>query len=321
MLRAGFTLVELLVAIAISAVLLALLIPAVAAGRASARRLTCVNNLKQVGLAAQSRVSSYGTFPYDGVPLDSSRDEGSVWEQVASSLEMSDVPLVGKDGKPRSLPLLVCPSDSETDEHSGLSNYHWSDGYGEQAASAGVYFARSTGSNASAPVKPSDIADGLSNTALVSEVLLSYPTDRVPPARATTEADGVAEPLRFRWYVDKTYLQPDEFQAFVAACRAQRTFVTPHGFVRSGLGDWTTGVYDHGVPPNSPGCLPGPRATSVDDWATYSLSQLDPASSLHSGGVNLLLCDGSVRFMSEGIDGAVWQAIGTAAAGDAAAIK
>jgi prepilin-type N-terminal cleavage/methylation domain-containing protein/prepilin-type processing-associated H-X9-DG protein len=66
----GFTLIELLVVIAIIAVLIALLLPAVQSAREAARRLQCINNLKQLGLASQNYVSSVNTFPWGEGPVN-----------------------------------------------------------------------------------------------------------------------------------------------------------------------------------------------------------------------------------------------------------
>jgi len=67
--RQGFTLIELLVVIAIIAVLIALLLPAVQAAREAARRSSCVNNLKQIGLAINNYEQANSCYPPGGFPV------------------------------------------------------------------------------------------------------------------------------------------------------------------------------------------------------------------------------------------------------------
>lgn len=77
--KAGFTLIELLVVIAIIAILVALLLPAVQQAREAARRSSCKNNLKQVGLALHNYHDLFTCFPPGGVAPDSDGRRGASW--------------------------------------------------------------------------------------------------------------------------------------------------------------------------------------------------------------------------------------------------
>lgn len=286
--RQGLTLVEVIVAVAIASLVMAIALPAIQLSRASARRVYCGERLRQVGLASHGFCESFGYFPttksgdhfYDllGRMEGPSRRENDTLSDSVHQLAMFDCPADVLDR--------WRPGESAKSVSFALNN--------------GTHFRlESTNPNGFEPVRgqrrPSDITDGLSMTAAYSERL------RVDTSVTLTQMS--ADRLRYTvWLPHRVPVIAGAEGDMVSLCRATASSGTPSQIW------WTEAAshgYDHHLPPNSWGCL---NATPAEP--NYAEGVI-PASSLHSGGVNVLMADGHVRFTSDVVDGAAWQSAGS----------
>jgi len=180
--RRGFTLVELLVVIAIIGVLIALLLPAVQQAREAARRLTCNNQLKQIGLAIHNYHDTYGKMPPSyvnhgseirwgwGTLILPQLEQSGLYDLLDPTQNNGSYAPSDTNGLRTHLEFYRCPSDpssetlsvhyyraGDTDQRLPISNYAISE-------SVACY---QTGSHDAHPFR--DVTDGLSNTMLVGE--------------------------------------------------------------------------------------------------------------------------------------------------------
>ena len=306
--RKGFTLIELLVVIAIIGVLIALLLPAVQSAREAARRAQCVNNLKQVGIALHNYAESRGALP--GAYLSYEYTKFSALSQILGHLEQAPLYNALNFSLPYDHPtndtvrvsfvsLFLCPSDDPNPmpARGAATNYMADMGSGIvwQSASGpnvgmpppnGVFYGNSA-------TKFADVRDGLSNTGFFSERVLA------------DGSNALVSPIADVFFSPAAPTTPDEA---VRLCQAVDITNLANQFPLFMGAPWVNGqhVFQHVNVPNARSC-----------GFFLTLRATMPPSSRHPGGVNVLFGDGSVRFVKDSVNLAVWRALGTCSGNEA----
>jgi prepilin-type N-terminal cleavage/methylation domain-containing protein/prepilin-type processing-associated H-X9-DG protein len=299
--RTGFTLIELLVVIAVIAILISLLVPAVQKVREAAARTQCQNNLKQIGIALHNYSTQRGRFPAGGDPwpwgasLDFTClahllpfiEQQNLYDQINFSALAYGPFNAGVRAMP--IPTFTCPSDPISTMPPGLGGNNYFANYGTNIP----YFRDSTIANGpfcfeTKGLRVTAIIDGTSNTAAFSEM-----------AKGDFNNSIYSKP-DILWPHGSTPTTADEA---LAICQSIDPFDLSYQWFSAGP-DWIStkyiNVYLHVGPPNARNC--GFPDNLTGGWN---------ANSYHINGVNVLMCDGSVRFVDQSIDLFLWRALGT----------
>jgi prepilin-type N-terminal cleavage/methylation domain-containing protein/prepilin-type processing-associated H-X9-DG protein len=335
--NAAFTLIELLVVISIIAVLIALLLPAVQAAREAARRIQCVNNLKQVGLAVHNYHDSVSALPLGcAVAFQGGNPIFNGWGITARLLsylegqnQFSACNFSLANETPQndtvmrlSVATYLCPSDGQNktiflDDGQPRNNTNYAFNRGDWYVWGGLSSTSQPNSpfRANATVTLAAVVDGTSNTIFAAEVkthtpyLLNCSGLSYAPVGTKVIPAPTADPSTIAQYTGcsggLSELRPDSGHSeWEDGNTSQAGFTTA----------WT---------PNkiTPGRFSG---TSVADTDLIAIREEDggptfaavTARSYHPGGVNVLFGDGTVRYIKNSINGLTWRALGTIAFGE-----
>lgn len=301
--RRGFTLVELLVAISVVGLLLALIVPAVQQARESARKASCRNNLKQIGLALHNYHSTHQTFPPGGITMGHWENRLSLTSWPISILSHLDHgPLQDRYDftrpneapenafvRTQNVPVYLCPSDSNSgliakpesgpgqflDYATGSYRAVSGRSHGESRPGGGTWFDsqndlprkwRGALHHIGTPDLRTERIRNVRDGASNTLMVGEYTTDACPDA-GSDGANGVCRRSTFWAYTYTSYNQ----SSLCAECGG-RTLL-----------------------PSYDACAAKPGAGDIHackrGWGSH-----------HTGGLHFLMCDGSVRFIGESTD-------------------
>ena len=300
----GFTLIETIVVILVVCLLLSLLIPAVQYARESSRRLSCANNLKQLGLALINYEASFHVYPqginggtYSAhVMLLPFYEQNALYNTInfssgGSSGDFADGQSNATVAKTM-LTSLTCPSDASA-FNIPVTSYGWNGGFGKQMANFVGGFGCGAVENLTY-LTSAGISDGLSVTSAASEWKIGY----------VGSSDDSTAVFKVKFRINDDYL------TFIKDClTATREKTDFSSWTKNGtwyIGSYGSTILNFNSSQNTRICTYG-NSIDYGNW---------PISSSHTNGVNIVFFDGHVEHLSKSVSLPVLKSLSSKAGND-----